>query len=84
MGYFSNGTEGELYQEHFCDRCVHDVNGDCPVWAAHLIHNYDECNKPDSALHMLIPRSKDGLDNERCRMFIERQASGDLFAGAQP
>jgi len=23
MGYFSNGSEGECYEEHYCSRCVH-------------------------------------------------------------
>jgi len=72
MGYFSNGTEGELYHEVYCDHCIHDENGDCVVWAAHLDFNYDECNKPDSILHMLIPRSKGG-GNEKCEMFIRRE-----------
>lgn len=67
MGYFSNGTEGMLYEEEWCDRCTHQEG--CAVWMAHLIHNYDECNKKDSILHMLIPRKKDGLGNEQCRMF---------------
>jgi len=72
MGYFSNGTEGMCYEEDYCSRCIHN-NKDgpyCPVWTLHMLHNYDECNKPDSFLHMLIPRSNDGLVNEQCRMFV--------------
>lgn len=68
MGYFSNGAEGMLYEEEWCDRCTHQ--GGCAVWMAHLIHNYDECNKENSILHMLIPRAKNGLGNEQCRMFL--------------
>ena len=79
MAYFSNGTEGAMYQERWCSRCVHDVHEDCPIWAAHLLHNSDGANNPEHILHMLIPRSKGGLGNERCAMFIERKASGDLF-----
>ena len=79
MGYFSNGSEGMDYQAHYCDRCVHDANQDCPIWAAHLDHNYAECNNESSILHMLIPRSKDKMDNEQCRMFIEVEAIADLF-----
>lgn len=82
MGYFSNGTEGMLYYETFCSRCVHDKGQSCPVWNAHLIHNYAECNKPDSILHMLIPRSEDKLGNEVCTMFIEQEAVRDLFEDA--
>ena len=82
MGYFSNGTEGETYRAEWCERCVHGKNLDCPIWAAHLNFNYAECNKPDSILHMLIPRTKDGLGNEQCRLFLEGDTTGDLFEGA--
>lgn len=73
MGYFSNGTEGMDYEEQYCRRCLH--NGPpggpgCPIMLLHLIHNYDECNKEDSFLHTLIPRS--GIKNEQCSMFIDK------------
>lgn len=74
MGYFSNGTEGDMYEEEYCNHCVHeDEEKGCAVMLAHLIHNYKECNKKDSILHMLIPRDAQGF-NEKCRMFIERKA----------
>jgi hypothetical protein len=73
MGYFPNSTEGEMYQEMYCDRCIHG-NGDCAVWLAHELRNYDDCNNPQSILHMLIPRTEDGLENKRCLMFAD--ASG--------
>jgi len=72
MGYFANGFEGEAYQLRYCKRCVHDLNSDCPVLLLHYMHNYDECDKKDSFLHVLIPRSKDGLTNEQCKMFISK------------
>lgn len=68
MGYFSNGTEGEMYQERWCSRCLHHKG--CAVWLLHLLHNYDECNKPDSFLHTLIPCSEEGVGNEKCTMFV--------------
>lgn len=75
MGYFSNGSEGIDYIDAYCERCVHwkDV-GDgrgvgCPVWDLHLLSNYKECSNNGSYLHVLIPRSKDGLYNEQCTMF---------------
>lgn len=82
MGYFSNGSEGMDYYEEFCSRCVHDKDQSCPVWNAHLIHNYAECNKTDSILHMLIPLNEDKLCNEACLMFIEKPAVRDLFEEA--
>ena len=80
MGYFSNGTEGEMYEAHYCSRCKHGewVRDDtgrvplCAVWEAHMMHNYEECNKEDSILHVLIPRI--GVRNEQCRMFLPTDA----------
>jgi hypothetical protein len=77
MGYFSNGTEGTDYEARYCDRCLHqdgkDGKGGCAVWLAHVLGNYDECNKEDSILHLLIPLSKDKLSNEECEMFVEKK-----------
>ena len=69
MGYFANSTEGETYQADYCGRCVH--SGKCAVLQAHWLYNYDECNKPDSILHLLIPLDAEGY-NEECKMFFER------------
>ena len=83
MGYFSNGTEGDIYEAEYCDNCVHQNGADgespCVIWTAHLLLNYEECNNKDSILHMLIPRSKDGPWNERCQMFWRKSAVRDLF-----
>ncbi len=79
MGYFSNGTEGECYREKWCDRCVHaeQERADpdaalCAVWTLHLLHSYEDCNKPTSMLHVLIPRGNGTTEpwNKQCRMFI--------------
>ena len=70
MGYFSNGSEGMAYEETYCAHCIHEEGG-CAVMLAHLLHNYDECNNPESILHVLIPRGKDGF-NERCKMFWDK------------
>lgn len=69
MGYFANGSEGDGYYEEWCERCAH--NPDCAVWLAHHGFNYKDCNNPESILHILIPRTKNG-NNEKCRMFIEK------------
>ena len=81
MGYFSNGSEGDSFQERYCNKCLHDNEAKgifCPVWNLHLLHSYEECNKPASFLHTLIPRSKDGLGNERCTMFVDRGLLSNL------
>lgn len=67
MGYFSNGTEGEMYEEEFCSQCAHGDN--CAVLLLHMIYNYDECNNKESFLHVLIPRDENG-NNMPCTMFI--------------
>ncbi len=74
MGYFANGTSGEMYYDEYCSRCLHE-SGErkCAVWFAHLIHNYKECNNDDSILHLLIPRYDNGLGNKQCAMFIEKE-----------
>ena len=77
MGYFSNGTEGEMYEEQYCNRCIHqngpDGESGCAVMLAHLLWNYDECNNDASILDTLIPRSPDGVGNEKCTMFWDKE-----------
>lgn len=70
MGYFSNGAEGMDYEEKYCSKCMHHEEG-CAVWLAHMLYNYDECNKKNSILHILIP-SGDRGENLRCKMFIDK------------
>lgn len=78
MGYFSNGTEGMMYEEAFCRRCIHygpEEGPGCPVWLAHLLFAYEECNSDSNAktmLDMLIPVK--GIDNQQCMMFVEKEA----------
>ena len=83
MAYFSNGTEGDYYEEKYCQRCIHydfDDNKMCPILELHFRWNYDACNgnKPDAtpevkakykALNTLWPQ--DGVHNGECAMFHE-------------
>ena len=87
MAYFPNGTAGMDFQARQCDRCLHDDPRDgapgCPVWDAHLLFSYEECNSKSNAkviLDMLIP-SADG-----CAMYREKPGTVDprqasLFGG---
>ena len=77
MAYFSNGTEGEIWQAEHCEHCV-NWQGDpvgCPVWDVHLLYNYDQCpdtlvgQRVQAILDYLIPRSEDKLSNQTCSMF---------------
>jgi hypothetical protein len=73
MGYFSNGSEYECWRVSNCDRCAND--GDerydigCAIQDAHTALCYGASEDTRTVLDMLIPRSKDGLGNGRCRMF---------------
>lgn len=70
MGYFSNGTEGMMYEETYCRRCIHVGPAEgpgCPIWLAHLLHNYDDEAQP--ILDLFIPR--EGIENLECKMFVE-------------
>ena len=71
MAYFANGTEGAMFEEAWCSRCVHsDISGDreigvhppCPVWMAHTLFAYELCNEKEHPgkviLDMLIPEER--------------------------
>ena len=79
MGYFSNGTEGMMYEGKYCINCIREViihNGQehgCPVWFMHFEYNYDECNNPDSLLHKMIPRNKEDTFNGKCLFFVDKR-----------
>lgn len=73
MGYFSNYEQARRYEEMYCDKCVHmHEEYDCPCRSAHMLWNYDFCNDKDNLLHKMIPRDKDGL-NEQCIFFIAKE-----------
>jgi hypothetical protein len=77
MGYFSNGSEGESYYAFYCEKCIHDVNKECPVWTLHLEHNY--CSEADpirTILDTFIARSRG--DNAKCKMFVLREGAEPL------
>jgi len=54
MGYFSNGSENEMYAAQYCNRCVHDAEYQedpegnrgqgCPIIGWHLIWNYSQAH----------------------------------------
>lgn len=81
MGYFSNGTEGEIYQERFCFNCVNWQDKDdgrgpgCAIWDVHLLNNYGQFKNDElkQAMAVLIPRAEGG-ENGQCRQFIENGA----------
>ncbi len=94
MGYFSNGSEVMDYEARYCDKCLHHGPPDgpgCMVWLAHLLNPSEGLTKdgehnPESILNLLIPRAKDGLGNEQCRMYLEDPAwnQEELFPEVAP
>lgn len=56
MGYFSNGTEGDMYEEQYCSRCIHfpdyeDPNAvGCPIIGIHMLYNSDQCKRDDQGV----------------------------------
>jgi hypothetical protein len=79
MGYFSNGTEGDMYEEEYCYKCLNfDEEKGCPIMNLHLVWNYEAISsKGDAikkyALDWFIPPNKDGMFNQQCRMFKEEE-----------
>lgn len=93
MGYFSNGTEGEVYEGQYCRHCVHQKGPDgesgCGIWLAHMLFNYDECNNDKSILNLLIPPNENGVGNQQCALFHSKhpdrcRATLDMFDEQRP
>lgn len=91
MGYFSNGTEGDMYKAQHCAKCVHYADSTCPVLEIHTMLNHcqfpEHCKTPESKceaqtaktiLDVLIPRAKNtrGCFNDQCVMFHEENEPG--------
>lgn len=79
MAYFSNGTEGLMYQEEYCFKCKNfrDLKDDrgygCPIWDLHLLWGYKLCNSRSigkKMLDILIPEEK-GFMPKKCSMFLK-------------
>jgi hypothetical protein len=87
MGHFSNSTEGECYEAHWCERCVHcprydeNVDETADNFCAVLISHQRYCDETHyrSVLNILIP-VVDGV-NQKCRMFYEDEKRGLEYAG---
>ena len=74
MAYFANGTQGQIYEDQYCARCVHSLDKDankgecCPVLMLHLLWNGDKIEDRELALDLFIPR--EGIVNKECSMFF--------------
>jgi hypothetical protein len=82
MGYFSNGTEGDMYEENWCERCLHKSEGEgCAVMLAHLVFNYEQHKDDDlkNVLDTLIP--SEGAFNAECAMYMKSEPVFVIFDG---
>ncbi len=80
MGYFSNGTEGLMWDEQWCSKCYFHVKRDnegnvleddeycCPIIDAHM--QFQKPEREENALDLFIVRDKKGF-NIRCDIFLE-------------
>jgi hypothetical protein len=75
MAYFSNGTEGIEWEQHWCTSCVNyrlvDSLNDgiryCPILEAHFLWNGKKEMK--ELLDLLIPRNENGRPS-KCSMWL--------------
>lgn len=81
MGYFSNGSEGDVYEHKYCSHCVHYHLGQwdegcCAVWNAHMIGNYKQIENHDLAtvLDLLIPSDERSFPT-KCAMYLATQVA---------
>jgi len=74
MGYFSCGSELDVYEAIYCEKCVRC--GDCSVHLAHIMYAHRLHDKEKHVgrkiLNMLISLDVGGMNNEKCSMFYER------------
>jgi len=64
----SNGTEGGIFEERFCDRCKLDENQDCAIHTNALA--FDEGN-PGFPKEWVIPEDSDDWPGEaKCTAFV--------------
>lgn len=73
MAYFSNGTEGMVFEDVYCCRCVHyrePDDGGCPVWILHLLWNYEQNKDEDKRLALDLLITGNGFTEPyQCEMF---------------
>jgi len=70
MAYFANGTEGQHYQNRWCEKCVHfnRVYG-CPMLSAHMDFPAEGIYRPSSVLHCVIPMK--GVQPQKCAYWVD-------------
>lgn len=77
----SNGTEGEIFIDHFCCNCARDVLGvggdpetgiQCPILAASFAYSITDPEYPKEWVRDVVSQWGDiGGDGARCTAFVE-------------
>jgi hypothetical protein len=90
MAYFPNGTSGMIYEDEYCDNCIHfeDEKGvyACAVLELHYEFNYEQGGKTKlskaikQVLETLIPTKEDGIFPGECKMFVRKNGVVDAYA----
>lgn len=85
MAYFSNGTEGMMYQERYCYNCkywvgdIDNIGSDlgCPIWMLHELHVGEKAWRPTlDALIPMVPKVINGITHSfagQCVTFWKRE-----------
>jgi len=80
-----------MYEEQWCSQCIHRNGGDgksgCPIWLAHLLYAYEECNSKSNAkamLDLLIPMEEHTfrIGNKKSKCHFPAQCS--MFTPGKP
>ena len=77
MAYFSNGTEGEVFDAQ-CSICKYGESA-CPIATVQLAYNYDACNIPVARKILDSLVSDDGA----CAMFLRYKSDFKVDAHQQ-
>lgn len=70
----SNGTEGAIFQEHFCESCAHDTYNtetgegkSCDILMRTMLHSVDDPEYPEEW-------QQEPGEQPRCTAFLSRDA----------
>lgn len=73
----SNGTEGVMFADHFCDQCLHDKDwrdkekNPCLILSATLIYDIGETEYPKEWTH-------DAEGHPTCTAFVHEDKAGEI------
>ena len=63
----SNGTEGMIFMDKFCDQCVYDLSENCDILADTFCYDVDDPEYPEEWI------CDEDLQNPRCTKFLKSE-----------